>query len=285
MSKISELTHPLRLIKGLENTPQYKSQLTSGNRKRAMGSTARYFAEKMAQKEQRSDQERLDEFAVSLIAALPSFVEGSRQLDAVSVREDMMGKKVSRSEKLPHLEKVVPFNHVLRELIDNFSASTPDNIVDFCTVVGAELGGPKDASYIEQEVRERLVGMQHEIALEQILWNIDGVEDVLQGDIDDDIDGCDAKVIFRGLEIRLDAKAGEQRYKNALADREYYRQSKRLSESDMSEQGYPIFSGVTNSDFNGGFRINQTAIERCTPDVEAVLSYLYEARVNKSLQA
>lgn len=285
MSKPTRLTHPLRLIKGLENTPQYKSQLTITSRKRALAKTAGYYSEKMDQKEEPTKEEILEKFGVSLIETLPSFVEGSRQLDVISTREEMMGRKVPRSEKLPHLEKVVPFNHVVRGLIDFFPDSTPDNIIDFCMVVGNELGGPKDAQYLEREVGEVIVGMQHEIALQQILGFIDGVKADSQGDVDDDLAGCDSIAIYKGMEIKLDAKASEQRSKKALEDREYYRLSHRLTEVDMADQGYPIYTGVTMADFNGGFRINQTAIDRCVPKVGAVLSHLYQARTGQALQA
>lgn len=278
MPQPNNLTHPLSLIRGLEKTPQYLEDLKPRGRKAALGRAASFFADKMEQKPQRTPEERLNGFSVRLLATLPDFITASRQLDILETRQNMTGNRIDRSQKIPHLEKVIPFNHTVRELIDEFPNLTVENVVGFCSVSGLELGGPKDAEYLEQQAGQVVTGMQQEIGLEQILWNIPDVEDVTQATLEQELAGMDLVVTYHGMQIGLDAKNSERGADIAHEKRDDFMRNRQLNEVDMADAGYPIWSGIVSREFHGGFRVNQNCVNRCTPYVEATLMRLADAR-------
>lgn len=277
-----ELPHPDRFINGIEKSPQFMSELPNRGRTKALGTVAQHLARQMEKKEVRTDTDRLNEFAVQMIGTLPDFIEGRKQLSIIERRQEATHVKVDRREKLPYLRKVIPFNHVVRDLIDSFQGIASGDIVRFTKSAARNLDGSQAMNEIETETRECLVGMQHEIGLEQILWNIDGVEDVLKADEDQELHGIDLIAIYYGEEITLDAKASPVGAQKAIDERDRYMWSRHLTESDMRDRGYPLWSGINFEDFHGGFRVDERTIERCVPGVERALQRLYAVRTTTS---
>ncbi|HEX8390612.1 MAG TPA: hypothetical protein VF597_04285 [Candidatus Saccharimonadales bacterium] len=268
-----ELKRPNDLIRGLEKTPQFLEGLSTGSRERALGAAAHFFARRMEQQPAQTAGERLNAHAVNLIATLPDFARGSWQL------EQLNDKKAGRKQKLPFIRDKIPFNHALRDMIDEAPGLSQSQVIDFCSLASQDMldhNSPADPpiEFVEQKVRTTLVGMQHEIGLEQILWNIPEIEDVIKATPEQELQGIDMIAVYDGAHIPLDAKASPSLAGRSLENYEQYAHKHSDGTSAVSDNGYPLWTGITHGEFHGGFRIDQDTVDRCTPAVAATLRRL-----------
>lgn len=256
-----------RFISGLEKRPEYLDASKEGNRFRALGRTAAIYAERMEQAKPKTKAEILNQMSVGIVATLPGFLDGARELVLIYERE-AEGTTVKRSEKIPHLESVIPFNHQLRSLIDMFPDLSFEQVQNYCSQTALFMSGPVDAAYCKQIVREHLIGMRNEIGMSQILWKIDGVEDVVPAETaEQEMNGVDLVVTYRGKTLLLDAKASEFGVQKAL--------DKRTSTSAASS-GYPVCPMIPYEDFEGGFRISDDTAEHLSSRLKPTLDRIYQ---------
>lgn len=255
-----------RFINGLEKRPEYLDAISGGDRFHALGRVASIYASRMEDAKPKDKSELLTLMSVGVMSTLPGFLNGSRELSHLYELE-ATGTRVKRSEKVPHLEAVIPFNHRLRDLIDMFPEFSFEQVQNYCSQMALFMSGPADAAYCKQVVREQLVGMRTEIGMSQILWKIDGVEDVIPAETaEQEMRGIDLVVTYHGKPLMLDAKASETGVQKALAKR---------TTISADTSGYPVYPQIAYEDFGGGFRISDETAERLAPRLEAVLDDIY----------
>jgi hypothetical protein len=236
-----------------------------GERKRALGTSATFFARKM---EQRSStvEHTLDTFSVKLIGQLPAFFNGM-----VELATDHGTQRWNRRKAL---EQVVPFNHTLRDMVDYFPDLKIDDVKRFCTVAALDILGGNDTAIFEQMVFDTLVGMQQEIALEQVLMTIPDVQEVRKAEsVDEEHRGIDVIALYRGVEIPLDAKSSKIGVQKALIEKQPV--AKGFGNID-ARSGYPVYTGIGFEEFKSKFRAPETAVERSVPHVLEVLESRYD---------
>lgn len=243
----------------------------------ALGHVASMFAEGMAARERETIEQQLDRSAVEILSILPDFIEAQHALDDMQTEEEEHGRRVPRREKMPHKEVAIAFNHTLRELIDTAPDISADEVTRFMSNAMLDLGDPSEADYCARETRVVLYGIQHEIGLEQILWNIEGVEDIAHGTSAQELEGGDLIVTYRGTDIFLDAKASDRSAKKSLQHRQEFLHRNNLTEA-TARGGYPVWTGLTAADFKGGFRISEELASERAPYFESVLDQLYTQR-------
>jgi len=276
--KPHQLRHPQSFINGLERTDKFLEELQGGEeRKIAIGRAAAFHHERMSQTESLTPEARLDRFAVRLIATLPAFIEARHALDEMEEQERETGRKVDRRKRIPYIKDSIPYNHALRDLIDEFPDLTPENIVRFSEIAMLDIGNADEARYSREHTRRHLHGMQHEIGLEQIAWQIDEVEDVRHATEEEELNGIDLVITYNGIELPVDAKASEVGEKKALFEREKYLASHNLTESKYG-RGYPIWTHIEHEDFGGGFRISDERAATLAPRVKATLDQFLALR-------
>lgn len=159
-----------------------------------------------------------DERALNIIAAIPDFIEAQRALDNLREIADSGERCVRRSEKEPHLRKVIAFNHAIRTCVDGSPHLTPSDIIKFVgqsTFVMDQSKSKDTATYAMQECRQIVAGMQSEIFTEWALWGLDGIDNVEPADPDDELRGVDLIATFEsGAVLEIDVKTsrvGEQK--------------------------------------------------------------------------
>jgi len=187
---------------------------------------------------------------------LPDFIDARHKLSAIESRR-LKGQRVVRSEKEAQLKRVLPYNHILREMADHNPRLTMTDITTF--VEGFLLASSSQETAFEaaNATRDIIEGMRHELAFEATLYHIDGVGNIRPADIDTDILGTDIEVIYKGEHFGFDVKS------NPSAAR-------RCANDNLSYAGkistIPIWSGFEGRDFGDSLRIldQKAAIERAS---------------------
>lgn len=270
MDKKPTLRNPQSFINGLEKTNEFLGHLAKGkSRPVSIGHAATILHERMESREVHTTESKLDSFGVKIIAELPRFIEAQRALDKIRA-DRKKGHIVSSLVSTAHVRAILPYNHALRDLIDWFPEASPDNVGLFVFAAARDINGPVDADYCRNETRNVLHGMQHEVGLEHILWQIEDVEDVQHATEEQELEGIDLVVTYHGQTICLDAKATEFGESNALSERAAYMQSRGLAEASMDD-GYPIWTGLDEADFKGGFRIDDATAKAHAPEIQEIL--------------
>lgn len=278
MDQKSTLRHPQSFINGLEKTDEFLGDLSRGKSRRAsIGHAAALHHERMSRIEVQTPESKLDQAAVRILASLPPFIDAQRALDRLEDEERHTGHRLPKNIRLPHLKAVIPYNHALRDLIDSFPGVDAASISRFSGAAMLDLGGASDAQFAEAQTRELLHGMRHEIGLEQILWQIDEVGDITPATEEQELIGIDLVVEYKGITISLDAKASRLGAQKAVQAHEAYLRNHHMTEAD-DRGGYPVYTGLTDEDFHGGFRIDQTKAEACAPAIKQVLDNLYQQK-------
>ena len=209
----------------------------------------------------------------NVIAHLKEFADASITLDRLR-----NNPHTTRQDRERQLERIIPFNHAVRELIDGSPQLTLGELNHFLTsmYVSSRAQTWKSADertittkWFDNEVKSVLVGMSHEIATEQIIGMIpsDVEIDYAKADgekynpVEQEMNGVDLDLIYHGRELPIDVKASQR------------------SATEKRRNGGPaIWSGCREEDFfvNGARRF------RITPQVAAdkvriVLAELEEA--------
>lgn len=278
MSKpVHHLRPPQSYIHGLEKTNEYLDLLGQGKERTiALGHVAGMFADRMARAEEQSTEQRLNRCAVNILSALPDFIHARHALDAIQDEERKFGRKLSR-QKRPFKEASISYNHAIHELIDVAPDIKPADIKAFAFEATLTMADPSEAKFCAQETQGLLHSIQQEIGLEQILWHVDGVEDVVHGSKEDEFNAGDLIVIYRGMRLLVDAKSSHAFAEKALMERTAYAERNKISEAN-NKDGYPIWTGLDIADFGGTFRIPDRLAAKKAPRVAAILERLYEQK-------
>lgn len=182
----------------------------------------------------------IEELQVRVMGLMPAFLAGQNLLD--NNRE-----KYTRQQKKNILkDKIIPFNHALREMVDNGSDLTINEILRFSaeTAVISYRSSPNESvaladyvSYAQECTRDALEGMRHEIAATEALWSNPEVANIRNADADQELDGIDLIVELKdGQVFELDVKASAQSASNKNQNRYH-------------GEPYAVWSGFKASDF------------------------------------
>ena len=252
---------PRQYFDAIRRSDQYMAERSrlndSEHDRRAIGATALRF---VAEREAESPYLDLDVQAVRIIGLLDDFMTGEHALDLM---QDRMrdGERISRDERRAEVKKTVKFNHALRELIDTNQRLTLREIEQFVGAASMELyDSEQEREYLLNKLRMCMVGMQHEVVAEQALWTIDGVEDVIHADVEDELRGIDLKVIYHGRGVNLDIKASQRAADMAAMKAQGHRQSSVI-----------VWTGTTSTHLNGHFRGDDETVATVRGNMQSAL--------------
>jgi hypothetical protein len=198
--------------------------------------------------------------ALNLISTLPDFIGGQHELDRIHAKEVRSRTTVPREVKIPYLKKVIPFNHAIRETIDENPQLDATDVHAFIikTAMGVYKTDEIDFSYLSQQVSNRIIGMHEEIDTEQALWQIDGVDDIENADIDDELEGTDLSFTYQGQPYRIDVKASSAKEQKAW---QHWQQGDPL----------PFWTGINRHELGNQFRANDQQLEIITGRLQDLL--------------
>lgn len=176
-----------------------------------------------------SDQTR----QLALMAATPNWLLAQRQLD-------QHGDTMKRPEKKKLLGSIIAFNHALRRIIDAEQCSRMQQLTDFVGRVALMMGkSGKIAQYAENAAQVTLVGMRQEIAAESVLSSMQEVHGIRGANDEEELDGIDIVVNYKGVEVGIDIKSSQAAADKANAIARRHRDAKYMA----------VWSGFTGRDF------------------------------------
>lgn len=168
-----------------------------------------------------------------IIADLPDLKEGLDNLD----------QKIGNPQD--NKRKIIPFNHHLKQLINNHSSTTPANLEGMLKNTLAVNG--YDSNLLNQINRRIKPGMEQELALEANLFHLPGEPEILDTSVEDELRGIDYIAQFRnGIEMTIDGKASEEAAIKAQLDRDAWRERNHITTPDTH---LIIWTGYNKSDF------------------------------------
>lgn len=216
-----------------------------------------------------------------LVGTLPQFVYGLE-----GMRHTFRPEPPQSREFQAHKRRATKFNHAVKTLIDNDTtlhfANLVTTITDLYGVTNAarwgtdKVGWHKEQRWFQQQIEQRLRGMEQEVLAHQIIMAINEVNpavDKKTGDyiprvtvnadvsVEDDARGADMFVTLDGVTFPIDIKASERTAQNARKKTKHPRAV--------------ITTGITHEELCGNFRISAKRARRAAPDM---LSKLYAAR-------
>lgn len=258
MESRHDLLAPSKYIGEINRTESYRKQrsqkLGRGSIRLAVGAGATEMAQFHTSPESKYRTPEGD--VHNVIAHISGFADGVRGIDRLTNTGSI------REQRIPHLKKIIEFNHAVKDLIDSTPSLEFDGVVNFITDMYSashdrdwktDTERKETIDWFHNEVRYRLAGMRHEIAAEQIIGTLDNIEIIYNDDatieelVQDDIDGVDVRVKAIDLKLGLDIKGSRTGV-----------EKKRAGNSDTAHLA--IWSQLHDNDFiqNGknGFRIS-----------------------------
>jgi hypothetical protein len=203
-----------------------------------------------------------------IIADLPDLKEGLDNLD----------QKIGNPQD--NKRKIIPFNHHLKQLINNHSSTTPANLEGMLKNTLAVNG--YDNNLLAQINRRIKPGMEQELALEANLFHLPGEPEILDTTIEDELRGIDYIAQFRnGIEMTIDGKASEEAAIKAQLDHDAWRERNHITTPDTH---LIIWTGYNRKDFipNKIGRVTEEAREREQPRINNIIKQKY-AELRQSL--
>lgn len=201
--------------------------------------------------EQVSGFKSLDSHAFNVIHHLTEFTESQRAL------ADIRAHHGSYNEKHPYVEKMVGFNHAIKEMVDAYPALQFDRVMSFLRHMHQALDGADRNKHFETEVRGILVGVRHEIGVEQMLGTMRNVE-YETGAVSDDIKGADLYVSIDGSPMTpFDIKASPTKT--------FY--AKNEAPAKGHNPDHIIWSHIEDREFGNSFRIPYTLAAERAPEL------------------
>ena len=174
---------------------------------------------------------------LELMAILPDWLKAQQKLDK---HRD----KMTRRERIKTLEPVVAFNKIVREMIDTEQYTTISQIKRFVSGTLLYAGYSKEEiAYAENTAGIAINGMRHEIAAESVLSSLPEVYGIDGASAEEEFDGKDIIVTYRGVTLGIDIKSSQQNAEEANRRARWY--------SDRGDY-VAIWSGFKNSDFGDG---------------------------------
>ena len=189
--------------------------------------------------EQKSDHLTPEGHAMNITAQLTTFG------DAVQELEELNQYQARHSEKVPALKKVAEFNHAVKGMIDANPSLKFGEVLSFILSMNQQVNRTQNGPQFEYQVRSILVGMRHEIAVEQMLGYMPDVE-YRETTVDEDIKGADIFVSINGSPMTaIDIKASYETAQRA-------RMKAAVNGYDSS---HIVWSHINDEDFGTSFRI------------------------------
>jgi len=189
--------------------------------------------------EQKSDYLTPEGHAMNITAQLTTFGDAVQELEALNQYQ------ARHSEKIPALKKVAEFNHAVKAMIDTNPSLKFGEVLSFILSMNQQVNRAHNGPAFEYQVRSILVGMRHEIAVEQMLGYMPDVE-YRETTVDEDLKGADIFVSINGSPMTaIDIKASyetAQRAKMKAAENGY-------------DSSHIVWSHINDDDFGASFRI------------------------------
>jgi hypothetical protein len=197
--------------------------------------------------ESQSGRKTFEGQILDVISHLPQFMQSQIALNK------MRESHASYREKAPHLDTVVRLNHSLKELVDTNPLLQFSQVLRFLNQMNAAINGKGHSELFTYEARSILVGMRHEIAVEQMLGTMPDVE-YQDTDLASDLKGSDIFVSINGSPyVPIDVKASFVSAEKAKQKAAAYGYNPNLI----------IWSQLYEEDFGDSFRIpHETVMER-----------------------
>lgn len=201
--------------------------------------------------EQVSGFTSLQTHAFNVIHHLTEFTESQHAL------AQLRGHHGSYNEKHPYIQKMAGFNHAIKEMVDDYPILQFDRVLSFLRQMHQALNGADRNIDFETEVRGILVGMRHEIGVEQMLGQMRNVE-YEKGAVGDDLKGADLYVSIDGSEMTpFDIKASPTKTFHA----------KNEAPTKGHNPDHIIWSHIEDREFGNGFRIPHALAAERAPDL------------------
>lgn len=234
-----------------ETSPATLRERTIARSTRALGSGASRLAEK-------AELDRGQRTA-ALLTALPGYIDAQHHLDSGDIQD--------KAEKREHTKTAIEFNSILHGIADHDASmrvGTLQNMVWHSHDIRTGNISPATAW---KNVSRAIRGMRHETAFDGVTCYIDGVEDIRNGSVTEDMYGIDKVVTYKDTKIKVDVKASPYTALRAL-------------QGDLEHNNFtslPIWSGFTEADFGDKLRVtNDAAMSRPAPYVEDVFECAYQ---------
>ena len=189
-----------------------------------------------------SHEAKADSLVYRLISTINDYAKSQATLN------EQKEKYASRMERLPHLRKVIEFNHAVKDLVNYEPTLAFNDLLSFITsfYAGTNHESPEQISWFESHVRASLDGMRHELAYEQILGQAQLLNDDLEYDenttVDDELHGVDYYIKYGEKKFGIDIKSSHKSCENAR------------QKSNNPE--FIVWSHLSWEDFENTFRIS-----------------------------
>lgn len=200
---------------------------------------------------------------LNVAAHVDQFVAATEELDAAYALGET-GEAIRDIKR-----KIIPFNHAVKEMIDNDPKAGFNEVLDFihdvyltthrgdlAKLTGAGRIGRLDT--VHRLVRQRLSGMRTEIAAQQLFGHL-GYEVDADVSVEDELRGIDMTLTDAdGAKYPIDLKSSHRDATNA-----------RLK--DRRGQRLIVWSTVPSHDFDGHFRLSPDIVSLRAADIETEL--------------
>jgi hypothetical protein len=196
-----------------------------------------------------------------LLSTLPDLSLGIHNL------ENDIGNRIA------NVQKIIPFNHTIKQLINENSATTPANLEGMLKNTLA-VGNYSD-HLLEYINRYIIPGMNQELALEANLLHLPGQPEIINTDIHKELKGIDYIArLDNGIEINIDGKSSEHAAKKTQAQHDQCRRDNRIRTPDTR---LILHTGYAKADFipNKIGRVTDEARRREQPRIDAVFRQKY----------
>jgi len=189
----------------------------------------------------------------------------------VATLDELQASGASFLEKKHYLLRVAEFNHSIKELVDSNSSLRFDDVVLFLRNMDQKINGSDGAAGFENIATDRLNGMRHEIAVEQMLGYLPGVE-YAEASVEEDLDGTDLYISIDGSPMTaIDIKAGESNTRFA----------KKKALRNGWDVNQIVWSHISDEDFNGGFRISKEIAQAKAPFLFKKLQNAVDSNISR----
>ena len=245
------------------NTPENRN-LTTPARDLAtfvMQQTIAHTAKKLNKNPAKYDSLSFSPIYNELLSTLPDLSLGIHNL------ENNIGNRTA------NVEKIIPFNHTIKQLINENSATTPANLEGMLKNTLAV--GNYSNHLLEYINRYIIPGMNQELALEANLLHLPGQPEIINTDIRKELKGIDYIArLDNGIEIDIDGKSSVHAAKKTQAQHDQWRRDNRIRTPDAH---LILHTGYTTADFipNKIGRVTDEARRREQPRIDAAFRQKY----------
>lgn len=194
--------------------------------------------------------------------------------DSIHEIHQLRADHAPHSEKLPALRHIAEFNHAVKDMVNSNPSLGFAEVLSFITDMNRNVNGNRAGGrHFDDEIRGVLVGMRHEIAVEQMLWHMPGVT-YREATTEEDLKGADIFVSVDGSPMMpFDIKSS----------REKAERSRAAAIQSGFDGNHIVWSHIDDSDFNGTFRISDEVAKARSEGLHKDFTYAanYERTVKR----